>query len=357
MKKNINLLILFFLTFVTASVAQQKYENPKLSDQDSWSLILIPDPQSYVKYSRNQGILNLMTSWVKENHKALNTKFVLCTGDLVEQNDLLNPSGREANQNSAQQWNAVRSSFSTLDHQVPYILATGNHDYGLVSAEYRSTQYDSYFSPEQNSLNQSALREIGPQLNGKSTTVNAIYEFEPNKDNKILVMVLEFGPRDEVIEWAKKIVDLPKYADHKVILLTHVFLDKNSNRIAKQGYKIEDANYGEALFTKLIQPSKNIRMVFSGHIGEVENFNGHLGFRQDKNIAGKTVTQMTFNAQAMGGGWHGNGGDGWLRYLEFMPDGKTVKVKTFSPLFAISPSTQHLAYKTESNQEFTFQLD
>ncbi len=346
-----------FLAFVVSATAQQKYEKPTLSDQDSWSLMLIPDPQSYVKYTRNQGVLDLMTSWISENHKTLNTKFVLCTGDLVEQNDLLNPTGREANQNSSQQWNAVRSSFGRLDHQVPYVLATGNHDYGYVSAEYRSTQYDSYFSPEQNSLNQSALREIGPQLNGKSSTVNAIYEFEPRKDSKLLVMVLEFGPRDEVIEWAKKMVDLPKYADHKVILLTHVFLDKNSNRIEKQGYKIEDANYGEALFTKLIQPSKNIQMVFSGHIGEVDNFNGHLGFRQDKNIAGKTVTQMTFNAQAMGGGWHGNGGDGWLRYLEFLPDGKTVKVKTFSPLFAISPSTQHLAYKTESNQEFTFQLD
>jgi hypothetical protein len=66
---------------------------------------------------------------------------------------------------------------------------------------------------------------------------------------------------------------------------------------------------------------------------------------------------MTFNAQAMGGGWFGNGGDGWLRYLEFLPDGKTVKVKTFSPLFAISPATQKLAYKKEKNQEFEFTLD
>ena len=357
MINKISLLFLYCLTFCTVAMSQQNYEKPTLSDQNSWSLVLIPDPQSYVKYSRNQGILDLMTSWVRENHKVLNTQFVLCTGDLVEQNDLLNPTGREANQNSTQQWKAVRSSFSKLDHQLPYILATGNHDYGYVSAEYRETQFDTYFSPEQNAFNQSSLREIGPQLNGKSSTVNAVYEFEPTKNNKMLVMVLEFGPRNEVIDWAKKIVDLPKYAEHNVILLTHVFLDKNSNRIDKQGYKIEDANYGEALFTKLIQPSKNIRMVFSGHIGAVDNFDGHLGFRQDKNVAGKTVTQMTFNAQAMGGGWHGNGGDGWLRYLEFMPDGKTVKVKTFSPLFAISPSTQHMAYKRETNQEFTFQLD
>lgn len=357
MIRKIGLFFLCYLAFFYSAIAQQNYERPKLSHEDSWSLILIPDPQSYVKFSRNQGILDLMTSWIRENHKALNTKFVLCTGDLVEQNDYLNPTGREANQNSIQQWKATRNSFSKLDNQVPYLLATGNHDYGHKSAEYRATQYDKYFSPEQNFLNQEALREIGPQLNGQSTTVNAVYEFQPTVHKKILVMVLEFGPRQEVVDWAKSIVDLPKYAEHDVILLTHVFLDKNSKRIEKQGYKIEDANYGEALFTKLIQPSKNIRLVFSGHIGVPDDFNGHLGFRQDKNAAGKTVTQMTFNAQAMGGGWHGNGGDGWLRYLEFMADGKTVKVKTFSPLFAISPSTQHLAYKREENQEFTFQLD
>jgi hypothetical protein len=325
----------------TGKTVAQEFTKPTLTDPDAWSLVLIPDPQSYVKYERNHGVLHLMMSWIKENTKALNTQMVLCTGDLVEQNGLITTEGRKANQNSTQQWTAVRNAFGLLDNHVPYILATGNHDYGYVSAEYRSTQYDKYFAPEQNVLNQAALREMGPSLNGESTSVNAVYEFTPVKSRKILVMVLEFGPREEVVEWAKHIVDLPKYENHEVILLTHVYLDRKSQHIIDQGYKMEDTNYGKALFEKLVQPSKNIRMVFSGHIGAPDDFDGHLGYREDKNAAGKTVYQMTFNAQAMGGGWYGNGGDGWLRYLEFSPDGKTVKVKTFSPLFAISPSTQH----------------
>jgi len=121
-------------------------------------------------------------------------------------------------------------------------------------------------------------------------------------------------------------------------------------------HAMPDTNYGDELFKKLVQPSKNIRMVFSGHIAGEDDFDAHIGYREDKNAAGKTVHQMTFNAQAMGGGGQGNGGDGWLRCLEFLPDGKTVKVITFSPLFAISPSTQHLAYRKEANQEFTFVL-
>ncbi|GHT77103.1 hypothetical protein AGMMS50262_17270 [Bacteroidia bacterium] len=66
---------------------------------------------------------------------------------------------------------------------------------------------------------------------------------------------------------------------------------------------------------------------------------------------------MVFNAQALGGGWSGNGGDGWLRILEFLPDGKTVKVKTFSPLFAASPTTQQFAWRTKPYDEFTFTLE
>ncbi|MFZ4263013.1 metallophosphoesterase [Sphingobacterium sp. HJSM2_6] len=358
-KKPILLLtyLLGLIFFAAPSLAQQAYEKPSLSDKNSWSLVLVPDPQTYVKFERNVGIINLMTSWIKDNSNALNTQFVLCTGDLVEQNDYLNPDGKAADQNSKQQWTNISSAFHRLNGTVPYILATGNHDYGHVSAEYRATNYNTYFSPEQNSLNAAAIREVGPSLNGNSTTTNAVYEFITPTQKKLLVMVLEFAPRDIVLDWAKKTVDLPKYAQHEVILLTHTYIDAQSKHIPQEGYQLENPNWGASVFEKLVKPAKNIRLVLCGHIAGPDDFNKHIGFRQDKNAAGKTVTQMLFNAQAMGGGWHGNGGDGWLRFLEFLPDGKTVKVKTFSPLFAISPATQHLAYKKEANQEFEFKLD
>jgi hypothetical protein len=59
----------------------------------------------------------------------------------------------------------------------------------------------------------------------------------------------------------------------------------------------------------------------------------------------------------MGGGWNGNGGDGWLRIFEFLGDNKTVKVKTFSPFFAISPTTQQFAWQHDNWNEFTFTFD
>jgi hypothetical protein len=112
-----------------------------------------------------------------------------------------------------------------------------------------------------------------------------------------------------------------------------------------------NANNGKQIWEKLVQPSTNIEMVLCGHIsGE--------GYRTDQNKAGKPVHQILFDAQSMGGGHrYGNGGDGWLRILEFFPDGRTVKVKTFSPLFGISPTTRQFAWKNDNRNEYTIHFD
>src|SRR5690606_2665538 len=115
--------------------------------------------------------------------------------------------------------------------------------------------------------------------------------------------------------------------------------------------KLPDANSGEQIWEKLVQPASNIELVLSGH------YSGE-GYRVDKNAAGKSVQQIMFDAQSMGGGHRtGNGGDGWLRILEFYPDGKTLSVKTFSPLFGISPSTQHLAWKQDERNTYKVTFD
>jgi hypothetical protein len=351
------ILILLLCTTLQSLAQSQVYEPIRKTDPKSWSMVLLPDPQSYMKFTRNQGVFDLMTTWVSENIDSLNIQMVLCTGDLVEQNNLLNPNVKAGNQSSSAQWKSVAQAFSRLDGRVPYISATGNHDYGFVSAENRDTFYDQYFPVDKNILSQKLLKEVGTNAKGDPSLVNASYEMVSPYGQKLLFLVLEFAPRNETLVWAEKVINLPKYKDHQVILLTHSYLNAKNQHIEKEGYPLVDANYGAAVFNKLVKPSKNIRMVFSGHIGEPNSARGHIGFKTDVNAAGKNVQQMVFNAQAMGGGWHGNGGDGWLRILEFMPDGKTVKVKTFSPLFAISPATQHLANRKADYDEFTFTID
>ncbi len=337
--------------------AQENYDPPQLSSPDSWTMIILPDPQTYVKFGRNQPIFELMTAWVSENIDSLNIKMVLCTGDLVEQNEMINPDGKVANQASKLQWESVSNAFSRLDGRVPYITTTGNHDYGYKNIENRKSNFNRYFPVDKNMENRKILREVALNAEGIPTMENAVLEFTPTQDRKMLFIPMEFAPRDTVIDWAKDVVNLEKYKNHTVVLLTHSYLNAENDHIVKENYPIEDGNYGKAIFEKLVKPSNNIQMVFSGHIGAPDDPRAHVGFRTDRNAAGKKVQQMVFNAQAMGGGWMGNGGDGWLRILEFMPDNRTVKVKTFSPFFAISPTTQEHAWRTADYDEFSFEID
>ena len=357
MTKHLTCFLLVVLIFSSSfSQSQQRSQEVKSHDERSWTLVLLPDPQTYVKFERNQGIFDLMTAWVSEHIDSLKIKMVLCTGDLVEQNNILKGEGPNGNQSSINQWRAIDRSIGRLDHKVQYILAAGNHDFGYKSVENRHTYYDQHITADRNSLNEKMLREYFYNEAGMPTLANAVFEFTDPNNIAYLFLNLEFAPRNEVLEWAARIINLPKYKNHRVVVLTHSYMNARNERIVKENYPITNANYGQAIWEKLVNPSPNVVMVIAGHIGSPDNTKAHIAFKQDKKADGKVVTQMVFNAQALGGGWHGNGGDGWLRYLEFMPDGNTVKVETFSPLFAISPSTRNLAWRKSADDEFEFKL-
>ena len=152
-----------------------------------------------------------------------------------------------------------------------------------------------------------------------------------------------------------------KYKNHKVIILVHSWLDTAGNRIKNEGYTLRPCNWAEAVWEKLVYPSKNIVMVLCGHTGAAPKIEGDVAstnfkptssYRVDKAADGRDIPQMMFNSQQGDGDWNGNGGDCWLRILEFKPDGKTISVRTFSPMFAISRLTQHLAWRTAEYDQF-----
>lgn len=330
---------------------------PKLENPESFSMILLPDPQSYIKFDANQPIFELMTAWCVNNADSLRTKAVLCTGDLVEQNETRIPDGVNGNQTSEEQWRAASRAFERLDGRLPYVLCTGNHDYGYYRAENRMSRFPDYFPSERNPLWRKSLVSTGLNYKGIPTLENAAYEFESDTWGKLLVVSLEFDPRDEAIQWAKELVAQPKYKDCKVILLTHSYLSAAGKHIEKEDYSVSPANYGKDIYEKLVAPSPNIRLVLCGHECAITDYEGDVSFRTDRNAAGRTVAQMMFNAQTADKQWHGNGGDGWLRILEFMPDGKTIKVRTFSPLLAVSALSCDKAWRTAPYDQFDIVLD
>ncbi len=369
--KKANAIIITLLMFLYASwtFSQETYKSPTLSDPDSWTVIVLPDLQNYSKWNRNQPIFDLMMSWVEDNIEPLNIKMVLTVGDLIENNERL-VNDFDGDQSTRQQWEAISNSFSRLDGKVPYIASTGNHDYSIDREGNRSSLYNEYFTIERNWLNQKIVVQNSRDEQGVPTLANSAYEIKGLNGKDYLFLTMEYAPRDTVLTWAKKIADLEQYKDHRIILTTHAYLNTKDERITGEQtwiywepytvnnmtqkssrITLPNANNGEQIWEKLVKPASNIELVISGHIaGE--------GYRKDKNEAGRFVHQMLFDTQSLGGGHRdGNGGDGWLRILEFHPDNQTVEVKTFSPLFHISPTTREHAWNRNERNEFTFQFD
>ena len=354
--------LLFFASWLLAIPfiisAQDRADQQHLTDPNSFSMILLGDPQGYTKYDINQPLFELCTAWIADNIDNLHIKAVLCTGDLVEQNENIVRNRKMLNQTSREMWEASSRAFERLDNKVPYIISTGNHEYGYQRSENGMTHFPEYFPFERNIAWRDICVSAFPNRSGIASLENAAFEFTDPNWGKLLVITSEFAPRDEVLDWAKELAAKSQYKEHKVIFMTHSFLqERTAERIKEESYTIMPRNWGQAVWEKLVEPSGNIFMVICGHTGRPGDFENSVAYRVDKSSVGKNVHQMMFNVQILGGGWEGNGGDGWLRILEFMPDGKTIKIKTYSPLFGISPSTKHLAHRTDPFDQFDIVLD
>ncbi len=351
--KKTAILFAFIVGAVVSVLAQDRADQQQLTNPESFTMILMGDPQGYTKYDINQPLYELCTVWCADNIEQLRIKAVLLTGDLVEQNENIVMNRHMLNQTSRQMWEWASHCMKRLDNRVPYIIATGNHEYGYVRGDEPFTHFPEYFPMERNTKWADCLVAAFPNREGKVSLENSAYEFSDPHWGKLLVIAAEWAPRDEVLDWAKKLCQSDKYKSHKVIFLTHSFLEhRTAKRSQNEPYAIKPANYGQDIWDKLVCNTENIRLVLCGHWGDTGGFENSVAYRCDKNNAGKDVHQMMFNVQTLGGGWEGNGGDGWLRILEFMPDGQTIKVRTYSPLFGISPTTKHLAHRTSDIDQF-----
>lgn len=369
MIKQVLIPVLICVLVTNSLFSQQPDQKPVPEQKGSWSLIMVPDLQNYVKWGRNQPIMDLMMAWIADNIDTLNIKMVIGVGDLVE-NDEKITTDFDGDQTTQSQWQAVARAFAKLDGKVPYIASTGNHDYSVDKAGNRTSHYSEFFTTDKNWLNQKILVQNTRNEQGKPTLENSAYEIKGLNGRDYLFMTVEDGPRDTVLAWAKKVTALEQYQHHRVVLATHEYLNAKDVRTSEEvswlywePYNINNeiqksprvilphSNNGKQIWEKLVAPSSNIEMVLCGHIsGE--------GYRVDKNKAGKPVHQILFDAQSMGGGHRdGNGGDGWLRILEFFPDGKTVRVKTFSPLFGASPTTRQFAWKKDARNDYKISFE
>lgn len=285
----------------------------------TWTLAILPDTQHYTE--DHPEIFTRQTEWLVKNRAAHRIQFVLHEGDIV-------------NRDRPEQWERARKSMDVLNHgQVPYALILGNHDYNMKKPG-RSTLINDYFSAADFRQNEAC------GFFEEKRVDNSWHVFTA-PSGKFLVLALEFGPRDEVLTWANEIAE--KFPDHFIILLTHAHVYSDDTRYdwAKYGaaqkwnpksypyaQSTTSVNDGEEVWHKLIAKHPKMRFVFNGHV-----CNDGTGYVASPLPNGKVVHQILANYQREVVPSRGYGGGGYMRLLQFLPDQKTVRVRSYSPLY------------------------
>lgn len=262
---------------------------------ESFSVVLLPDTQLYSEKYPETYVAQ--TLWIRNRRKDDNIKFVIHLGDIVQ------TSTRKP------EWENADLAMRLLDGVVPYSIAPGNHD--MVVNNRDSTLYNEYFSPAR-----FADRKWYGGHMGDNNDNNFCF-FEAC-GMKFMILNLEFAPRDATLEWAAGVTR--RYPDHRVIVATHCYMrPKGRDTACATSYKIA-GNSGEQIWQKFIRKQPNVFLVVSGHVLGV-------GLQTSINDAGGPVLEMLTDYQGLP-----NGGDGWLRSLQFVPGANRIHVKTYSPL-------------------------
>ncbi len=288
----------------------------------SSTIVVMPDTQTLAM--SHPEVFDQQTQWIKD-HRGVedhNIAYALQLGDIT-------------NNNTTAQWDNALGSMSTLDGFVPYAMAPGNHDYGPNgNAANRDSQFNDsgYFGPGSSYATQ-------PSIGGffeAGKTDNSWHTFNAGGRDWI-VMSLEFGPRDAVVNWADGVMDA--HPDHTGILITHAYTYSDDTRYdaglrgGTQSWRPEaygvapDVNNGQELWDNLVA-RHNFALTLNGHV-----LHDGTGRSAAINPATNGVTHQILQNYQGGTATAGTLGNdnGFMRLFEIQPDGKTVHVRTYSP--------------------------
>ncbi len=226
----------------------------------------------------NPALYRMTTKWIVDNWSAYNGKLVIHTGDLVEDGDV------------QAEWQNANEAMSVLSkNNVPYSWCAGNHD-DLVGGETESgwmgniwaSAFDpSTMKPKVNALGYTSW--AGDFHEGMNTAVT----FTANGWN-FLVINVEFNGDSTVVDWVESLIDDPLYADYKVIIAPHAYMDAYGD--------IDDPRWGPTLSDFVT----GLTAVMDAHSSDVFlTLNGHFATDQGYNtvIPVNNRNQLMFDRQ------------------------------------------------------------
>lgn len=232
----------------------------------------------------------------------MNIKCVLHTGDICHQTNALSC------------WNCFQRAMTVMSKNIPYYSMIGDHDYMWYDGTHIDGRDDTHF-------NEYVQFPLSMQ--------NVLEQFEEGKMENVVIrnvvqgqrvdlLILEFGPRQEVVEWANKYVR--NHSDEYFILMTHEYLEKGGGRRTtglKSVARLQNTTYTtpEQLWDSLIKCNDNIRLVLCGHVG------GLYALTVDTNDFDREIPQIQHNIQSPDYRY-----DNWLMLWEFPAESDSAKV-------------------------------
>ncbi len=249
------------------------HARPALETQDVvFSIAVIPDTQQEVLANSNDRFIN-RTRWLVDNRAAQDIRFVLHSGDLSNWGDV-----------EPQQFVVGRAAMAVLeDADLHYAVSPGNHDTAAVctggsacpapppvrEAVRNTSTFNQYFPA-------SAFGAVAGTFEvGK---VDNSYSYFDAGGASWLVLTLELWPRVAAIDWARSVI--AAHPQRNVIIVTHAYLEGDGSiSQSNGGYGATSPQY---LYDNLVKLTPNVKMVFSGHVGQAAS-------RTDSGIKGNRI--------------------------------------------------------------------
>jgi hypothetical protein len=321
---------------------------------ETFMIVALPDTQNYLcslcPASSNKwhpAIFRAQTQWIVDNQDRLKIALVTHLGDVVETADRYI------------EWEEADRAIRTLDGRVSYSVTIGDHDY--YPEEYRdpsiplNTRYFKEFFGASRYRNYSWY--LGTPSHSLSRDLSHAQRFSAG-GREFLHIALEWEAPDEALSWAASVIE--QHPGIPTIVSTHAYLSNIKQRREnwkeaklKDGSPDPRSNSAEDVYRKLIREHPQIFMVLGAHYHnraknlDIDDEDGEW-HQVSKNRAGLDVYEMLSNYQDFK-----NGGDGWLRFIEFIPGGGVggldrIQMRTYSP-------TRN-QYRTGSYSKFHFDL-
>jgi hypothetical protein len=287
-----------------------------------FTLVGFPDTQNYTSQAGTSSnfYFKSQMNWVVANRTTRNIAYAVHLGDCTEHGN---------NTNNPIEWMRADTTMKILENPattgltdgIPYGLCVGNHDQSPIGIDLPDTTtrfYNQFFGT-------SRFSGRGYYGGHYGTNNDSWYDLFSASGMDFIVIGIEYEATADaaVLAWADQL--LTTYSSRRAIIASHFVVNTgNPGGFGPQGQAIYNALKGHS----------NLFLMLCGHVpGE--------GRRQDT-YNGNTVNTLLSDYQS-----YANGGNGFLRYMEFSPANNVIRVRTYSPV------TGQYEADSDSSSQFT----